>query len=164
MIFFCHLYIRKIYWYFAIGKRYWFVLQSIYESMNMDILHKYRILERTQSVWLFFEKRKSRSRRRRLPLSCPFVEREWASKVHSIITAVPLYSQLIVTIGIDQADQKSEEQKIAEEYQTWKQSVPDLYDLMVEKATTWPSLTCQWLPNAKTYGLTCYAREKVDAK
>ncbi|KAL1925921.1 hypothetical protein VTP01DRAFT_7199 [Rhizomucor pusillus] len=50
----------------------------------------------------------------------------------------------------DQADQKSEEQKIAEEHQTWKQLVPDLYDLMVEKATTWPSLTCQWLPNVKT--------------
>ncbi|CDH58111.1 histone-binding protein rbbp4 [Lichtheimia corymbifera JMRC:FSU:9682] len=42
--------------------------------------------------------------------------------------------------NIDEATQ------IAQEYKTWKESVPQLYEMMVEHTIAWPTLTCQWLP------------------
>ncbi|KAI7854859.1 NURF complex component [Circinella umbellata] len=36
--------------------------------------------------------------------------------------------------------------KITQEHQTWKESVPQLYEMMIEHTIAWPTLTCQWLP------------------
>ncbi|KAI9310735.1 WD40 repeat-like protein [Dichotomocladium elegans] len=42
--------------------------------------------------------------------------------------------------AVDEATQ------IAEEHKTWKESVPQLYEMMIEHTIAWPTLTCQWLP------------------
>ncbi|KAI8331174.1 WD40-repeat-containing domain protein [Chlamydoabsidia padenii] len=41
------------------------------------------------------------------------------------------------------------EKAINEEYKLWKKNTPFLYDLVMTKALAWPSLTCQWLPDAE---------------
>ncbi|OCF35242.1 histone acetyltransferase type B subunit 2 [Kwoniella heveanensis BCC8398] len=38
-------------------------------------------------------------------------------------------------------------QVINEEYKIWKKNTPFLYDTVITHALTWPSLTCQWLPD-----------------
>lgn len=106
-----------------------------------------RVSRLHSNVWLF-----RRAGVVRLPCSfSAFVSIENESARHVSLWFFPSWLVTDVKNDIDQADHKSEEQKIAEEHQTWKQSVPDLYDLMIEKATTWPSLTCQWLPNVKRW-------------
>ncbi|WVR08096.1 histone acetyltransferase type B subunit 2 [Kwoniella sp. DSM 27419] len=40
-----------------------------------------------------------------------------------------------------------ESQIINEEYKIWKKNTPFLYDTVITHALTWPSLTCQWLPD-----------------
>jgi hypothetical protein len=37
-----------------------------------------------------------------------------------------------------------------QEYKIWKKNTPFLYDLVLTHALTWPSLTCQWLPDMET--------------
>ncbi|EIW71564.1 hypothetical protein TREMEDRAFT_60487 [Tremella mesenterica DSM 1558] len=39
---------------------------------------------------------------------------------------------------------------INEEYKVWKKNTPFLYDTVITHALTWPSLTCQWLPDMET--------------
>ncbi|PIN13172.1 Nucleosome remodeling factor, subunit CAF1/NURF55/MSI1 [Handroanthus impetiginosus] len=39
-----------------------------------------------------------------------------------------------------------EEQLINEEYKTWRNTAPLLYDLIISQALDWPSLTVEWLP------------------
>jgi histone-binding protein RBBP4 len=34
-----------------------------------------------------------------------------------------------------------------EEYKIWKKNSPFFYDTMYSHALTWPSLTCEWMPN-----------------
>ncbi|SAL97602.1 hypothetical protein [Absidia glauca] len=41
------------------------------------------------------------------------------------------------------------EKIINEEYKLWKKNTPFLYDLVMTKSLDWPSLTCQWLPDAE---------------
>ncbi|KAI8375997.1 NURF complex component [Radiomyces spectabilis] len=43
-------------------------------------------------------------------------------------------------------DPVNEQQRLAEEYNTWKSTAPYLYDVLLTKTLIWPSLTCQWLP------------------
>ncbi len=43
----------------------------------------------------------------------------------------------------------------AEEYAVWKKNTPFLYDLVVTHALTWPSLTCEWLPEVHTLDDGC---------
>ncbi|KAI8144684.1 WD40-repeat-containing domain protein [Fennellomyces sp. T-0311] len=47
----------------------------------------------------------------------------------------------------DQATEMDEATKITQEHQTWKESVPQLYEMMIEHTIAWPTLTCQWLPS-----------------
>ena len=39
------------------------------------------------------------------------------------------------------------EAKIEEEYRIWKKNCPFLYDTVLTHCLTWPSLTCDWLPD-----------------
>ncbi|KAL7425057.1 Histone acetyltransferase type B subunit 2 [Cryptotrichosporon argae] len=41
-------------------------------------------------------------------------------------------------------------QVINEEYKIWKKNTPFLYDTVITHALTWPSLTCQWLPDVES--------------
>ncbi|CAO3631740.1 unnamed protein product [Cunninghamella echinulata] len=41
---------------------------------------------------------------------------------------------------------KDQQQQIKEEYELWKKTTPMLYDIVVTRSLTWPTLTCQWLP------------------
>ena len=50
------------------------------------------------------------------------------------------------TFGSSDPNLTEEEQKINEEYFTWKKNAPFLYDVVVAHDLEWPSLTCQWLP------------------
>ncbi|CAO3633105.1 unnamed protein product [Cunninghamella blakesleeana] len=45
-------------------------------------------------------------------------------------------------------DNQQQQQQIKEEYELWKKTTPMLYDIVVTRSLTWPTLTCQWLPNA----------------
>lgn len=62
--------------------------------------------------------------------------------VHACIADLvhPLTPPRTEDTNIDEATQ------IAQEYKTWKESVPQLYEMMVEHTIAWPTLTCQWLP------------------
>lgn len=42
-----------------------------------------------------------------------------------------------------------EERRIDEEYIVWKKNAPYLYDLVMTHALDWPSLTVEWLPDAR---------------
>ncbi|RUS24245.1 retinoblastoma binding protein 7 [Jimgerdemannia flammicorona] len=51
---------------------------------------------------------------------------------------------------IDEKEQDiAEEKLINEEYKVWKKNSPFLYDLVLTHALEWPSLTCQWFPDAE---------------
>lgn len=39
-----------------------------------------------------------------------------------------------------------EEQMIFEEYKIWKKNAPFFYDTLYSHALTWPTLTCEWMP------------------
>jgi Histone-binding protein RBBP4 or subunit C of CAF1 complex len=43
-----------------------------------------------------------------------------------------------------------EERVIDAEYKIWKKNTPYLYDFVLTHSLEWPSLTCQWLPGAKS--------------
>lgn len=44
-----------------------------------------------------------------------------------------------------------DEQAIQDEYRLWKKNTPFLYDSVLTHCLTWPSLTCQWLPDKSEY-------------
>ncbi|KAI9301969.1 retinoblastoma binding protein 7 [Cunninghamella echinulata] len=46
----------------------------------------------------------------------------------------------------DSTEGKDQQQQIKEEYELWKKTTPMLYDIVVTRSLTWPTLTCQWLP------------------
>lgn len=46
-------------------------------------------------------------------------------------------------------EEEDEERKIDEEYIVWKKNAPYLYDLVMTHALEWPSLTVEWLPDAR---------------
>ena len=46
-----------------------------------------------------------------------------------------------------------EEQMIFEEYKIWKKNAPFFYDTLYSHALTWPTLTCEWMPNRDVYAL-----------
>jgi len=46
------------------------------------------------------------------------------------------------------AQEEVEEQIINEEYKIWKKNSPFLYDFLLTRGLTWPSLTVQWLPGS----------------
>ena len=50
---------------------------------------------------------------------------------------------------VDNADE-IEEQRIFEEYKSWKKHVPFFYDTLYSHALTWPSLTVEWMPDRNT--------------
>ncbi|RSH93356.1 Histone acetyltransferase type B subunit 2 [Saitozyma podzolica] len=52
-----------------------------------------------------------------------------------------------ITIDDDDHSAGDENQIVNEEYKIWKKNVPFLYDTVITHALTWPSLTCQWLPD-----------------
>ncbi|KAJ6623045.1 histone acetyltransferase type B subunit 2 [Mycena sp. CBHHK59/15] len=43
-----------------------------------------------------------------------------------------------------------EENKLINEYKTWKKNAPYLYDIVITHALDWPSLTCQWFPDKES--------------
>ncbi|KAF7303061.1 WD40 repeat-like protein [Mycena kentingensis (nom. inval.)] len=49
----------------------------------------------------------------------------------------------------DDITQEEENKLINEEYKTWKKNAPYLYDVVITHALDWPSLTCQWFPDAE---------------
>ncbi|KAK4685795.1 histone-binding protein RBBP4, partial [Tremellales sp. Uapishka_1] len=55
-----------------------------------------------------------------------------------------------IEINDDDMSIATESQVINEEYKIWKKNTPFLYDTVITHALTWPSLTCQWLPDKET--------------
>jgi hypothetical protein len=54
--------------------------------------------------------------------------------------------------GDEMEDEDDEmEEKIQDEYRTWKKNTPFLYDTVLTHCLTWPSLTCDWLPDRTEY-------------
>ena len=49
------------------------------------------------------------------------------------------------------AQEEQEEQIINEEYKIWKKNTPFLYDFILTRGLTWPSLTVQWFPTQDPY-------------
>ncbi|SAM02560.1 hypothetical protein [Absidia glauca] len=50
---------------------------------------------------------------------------------------------------------EQQQQQINEDYQLWKKTAPVLYDVVVTQNLTWPTLTCQWLPElSRDHGYT----------
>ncbi|KAJ9127499.1 Histone acetyltransferase type B subunit 2 [Naganishia onofrii] len=54
-----------------------------------------------------------------------------------------------------------ENERINEEYKIWKKNTPFLYDLVLTHALTWPSLTCQWLPDMETPPDANYTKHRL---
>jgi len=54
-------------------------------------------------------------------------------------------------ILIPLAPEEIEEQMVNEEYKIWKKNSPFLYDFILTRGLTWPSLTVQWLPIHEMY-------------
>ncbi|ORY96552.1 putative histone-binding protein rbbD [Syncephalastrum racemosum] len=52
--------------------------------------------------------------------------------------------------GTEQDQPIDEAQQIQQDYAAWKKNVPELYEHMLERALTWPSLTVQWLPTTQS--------------
>jgi histone-binding protein RBBP4 len=49
---------------------------------------------------------------------------------------------------LDEEEELDEdEQAIQDEYRLWKKNTPFLYDTVLTHCLTWPSLTCEWLPD-----------------
>ncbi|KAI8053612.1 multicopy suppressor of IRA1 [Thamnidium elegans] len=46
-------------------------------------------------------------------------------------------------------DDKDDQKRIQEDYSQWKKTAPVLYDMVITHNLTWPTLTCQWLPDRK---------------
>ncbi|WVW86975.1 histone acetyltransferase type B subunit 2 [Kwoniella bestiolae CBS 10118] len=55
-----------------------------------------------------------------------------------------------IEIEDDISNAGDDSQVINEEYKIWKKNTPFLYDTVITHALTWPSLTCQWLPDQTT--------------
>ncbi|ORX37768.1 histone acetyltransferase type B subunit 2 [Kockovaella imperatae] len=55
-----------------------------------------------------------------------------------------------IVIDDDEGTEATESQIINEEYKIWKKNTPFLYDTVITHALTWPSLTCQWLPDQES--------------
>ncbi|WWD20256.1 histone acetyltransferase type B subunit 2 [Kwoniella shandongensis] len=55
-----------------------------------------------------------------------------------------------IEIDDDLVSAGEDSQVINEEYKIWKKNTPFLYDTVITHALTWPSLTCQWLPDKTT--------------
>ena len=47
----------------------------------------------------------------------------------------------------DEEEVDEDEQAIQDEYRLWKKNTPFLYDTVLTHCLTWPSLTCEWLPD-----------------
>ena len=57
---------------------------------------------------------------------------------------MPIYNPWVITV--ENADY-IEQQKVMEEYKIWKKNSPYFYDTLYSHALTWPTLTCEWMPN-----------------
>ena len=53
------------------------------------------------------------------------------------------------------SSEEEEERKIEEEYFVWRKNAPYLYDFVNTRALDWPSLTVEWLPDARYKGRRC---------
>ena len=47
----------------------------------------------------------------------------------------------------DEEDEDAGDDSIEQEYRVWKKNAPLLYDTVLTHCLTWPSLTCDWLPD-----------------
>ncbi|OXB35935.1 histone acetyltransferase type B subunit 2 [Cryptococcus neoformans] len=61
----------------------------------------------------------------------------------------------------DDFDAVEDNQAINEQYKVWKKNTPFLYDTVITHALTWPSLTCQWLPDITDIPDTDYTSQRI---
>ena len=54
-----------------------------------------------------------------------------------------------------------DEQAIQDEYRLWKKNTPFLYDTVLTHCLTWPSLTCEWLPDKSEPPGSDYSIQKL---
>ena len=54
-----------------------------------------------------------------------------------------------------------DEQAIQDEYRLWKKNTPFLYDTVLTHCLTWPSLTCEWLPDKSEPAGSDYSVQKL---
>jgi histone-binding protein RBBP4 len=54
-----------------------------------------------------------------------------------------------------------DEQAIQDEYRLWKKNTPFLYDTVLTHCLTWPSLTCEWLPDKSEPQGSDYSIQKL---
>ena len=59
----------------------------------------------------------------------------------------------------DEVDE--DEQAIQDEYRLWKKNTPFLYDTVLTHCLTWPSLTCEWLPDKSEPSGSDYSVQKL---
>ncbi|WVQ79234.1 histone acetyltransferase type B subunit 2 [Cryptococcus sp. DSM 104549] len=63
--------------------------------------------------------------------------------------------------GDEDYDAVEDNQAINEQYKVWKKNTPFLYDTVITHALTWPSLTCQWLPDITDVPDTDYTSQRL---
>lgn len=65
--------------------------------------------------------------------------------------------------GVDDEGEEfdEDEQAIQDEYRLWKKNTPFLYDTVLTHCLTWPSLTCEWLPDKSEPSGSDYSVQKL---
>ena len=62
---------------------------------------------------------------------------------------------ILVNADVDldgsEIEEDEDEEALQDEYRLWKKNTPFLYDAVLTHCLTWPSLTCQWLPDKSEY-------------
>ena len=61
----------------------------------------------------------------------------------------------------DEEEVDEDEQAIQDEYRLWKKNTPFLYDTVLTHCLTWPSLTCEWLPDKSEPSGSDYSVQKL---
>ena len=61
----------------------------------------------------------------------------------------------------DEEEMDEDEQAIQDEYRLWKKNTPFLYDTVLTHCLTWPSLTCEWLPDKSEPSGSDYSVQKL---
>ena len=64
-------------------------------------------------------------------------------------------------IVAEEPQEEEGDDQIEQEYRIWKKNSPLLYDLVLTHCLTWPSLTCDWLPDKSTPPGADYSVQKL---
>ncbi|OXH00180.1 histone acetyltransferase type B subunit 2, partial [Cryptococcus neoformans A5-35-17] len=74
---------------------------------------------------------------------------------------MPPNEPIVVDDVEEDFDAVEDNQAINEQYKVWKKNTPFLYDTVITHALTWPSLTCQWLPDVTDVPNSDYTSQRI---